>query len=84
MSAAIARLAYRYGLLVVLIGLLVCFSATKPRFRTWDNALIVSPKTAGHHVSAILAKLGVRRRTEAAATAIGMGWIPPENGEPSR
>jgi DNA-binding CsgD family transcriptional regulator/tetratricopeptide (TPR) repeat protein len=46
--------------------------------------LFVSPKTAGHHVSAILAKLGVSRRTEAAATALSMGWIQPENGEPSR
>ena len=46
--------------------------------------LFVSPKTAGHHVSAILAKLGVSRRTQAAATALSMGWIQPENGEPSR
>jgi hypothetical protein len=46
MSAALARLAYRYGLLVVLIGLLVCFSMTKPRFRTWDNALIMGRTSA--------------------------------------
>jgi DNA-binding NarL/FixJ family response regulator len=46
--------------------------------------LFVSPKTAGHHVSSILGKLGVRTRTEAATTAISMGLLQAENGEPSR
>lgn len=42
----VARLAYRYGLLVVLVGLVVFFSATKPRFHTWDNTLIILQSVA--------------------------------------
>ena len=37
--------------------------------------LVVSPKTVGHHVSAILAKLSVSSRTEAAAEAARLGII---------
>jgi simple sugar transport system permease protein len=33
-------------MLVVLLGLLVCYSLTKPRFRTWDNALIIFKSVA--------------------------------------
>ena len=38
--------------------------------------LHVSAKTVGHHVSAILAKLDVRTRTEAATAAIRLGIAP--------
>jgi DNA-binding NarL/FixJ family response regulator len=34
------------------------------------DRLFISTKTAGNHVSAILAKLGVRSRTEAAAHSL--------------
>jgi ATP/maltotriose-dependent transcriptional regulator MalT len=38
------------------------------------DRLVVSPKTVGHHVSAVLAKLGVRRRAEVAAA---LGEVAP-------
>jgi DNA-binding CsgD family transcriptional regulator len=44
------------------------------------DRLYVSTKTVGHHVSAILAKLGVRSRTEAAAAASRLG-IGTQDGE---
>jgi DNA-binding CsgD family transcriptional regulator len=37
--------------------------------------LVISPKTVGHHVSAVLAKLGVATRRQAAATALEHGWV---------
>jgi DNA-binding NarL/FixJ family response regulator len=34
------------------------------------ESLVISEKTVGHHVSRILAKLGVQNRTEAASLAV--------------
>jgi DNA-binding CsgD family transcriptional regulator len=42
--------------------------------------LFVAPKTVDHHVSAILAKLGVRSRTEAVQAATYLD-LPPQDGE---
>jgi DNA-binding CsgD family transcriptional regulator/tetratricopeptide (TPR) repeat protein len=41
--------------------------------------LFISPKTAGHHVSAILGKLDVRSRQEAAVLAVQRGWVVPKD-----
>jgi DNA-binding NarL/FixJ family response regulator len=38
--------------------------------------LYVSEKTVGHHVSAVLRKLGVASRTSAAAEAVRLGLVP--------
>jgi DNA-binding CsgD family transcriptional regulator len=37
------------------------------------DRLVIAPKTAEHHVSRVLAKLGVRSRAEAAAHAVREG-----------
>jgi DNA-binding NarL/FixJ family response regulator len=39
--------------------------------------LSLSAKTVGHHVSAVLAKLGIGSRREAAAAARRLGIAPP-------
>ncbi len=49
---------------------LVAAGFTNPQIA---DALYISRKTAEHHVSAILATLGVATRTEAAAAAVRLG-----------
>jgi DNA-binding CsgD family transcriptional regulator/tetratricopeptide (TPR) repeat protein len=44
--------------------------------------LSLSAKTVGHHVSALLAKLGVTSRREAAAAARRLMVVPAKDGEP--
>ena len=38
--------------------------------------LYITPKTVAHHVSAVLGKLGVRSRRQAAAEAARLGVLP--------
>jgi len=45
-------------------------------------ALVIAPKTVDHHVSAVLAKLGVASRQEAAAAAHRLGVDGAEGREP--
>ena len=44
--------------------------------------LSLSAKTVGHHVSALLAKLGVGSRRQAAAAARRLGLVPARDGDP--
>ena len=45
-KGTLAWVAYRYGLLVVLVGLLVFFALSQPHFRTSDNGLIILQSVA--------------------------------------
>ena len=46
------------------------------------DRLVISPKTAEHHVSQILSKIGARSRAEAAAfAAASVGQPPPRRNE---
>jgi DNA-binding CsgD family transcriptional regulator len=46
------------------------------------DELFITEKTAGHHVSNVLGKLGVASRVEAAAMAHRAGWLDTDPGEP--
>ena len=43
------------------------------------DRLVLSPKTVEHHVSRLLAKLGLRNRSEAAAYAVRQSGAAPED-----
>ena len=53
--------------------------------RTQDIAdtLFLSPRTAGHHITAILAKLDVHSRDEAARKAVQLGIVTQLESAPS-
>ncbi len=64
---------------------ILAFMATGLRNSDMARHLHLSPRTVDHHVSSVLAKLGVRSRTEAVAEASRRGLlaqsphVPPQN-----
>lgn len=52
--------------------------------REIGERLSLSARTVNHHVSAICAKLGARRRTDAVAVGLARGLITPGSDPPSR
>jgi DNA-binding NarL/FixJ family response regulator len=40
--------------------------------------LVLSERTVGHHVGAILRKLGVRNRSQATVEAVRLGLVPQD------
>jgi DNA-binding CsgD family transcriptional regulator len=48
------------------------------------SRIFITPKTVEHHVSAILAKLGVQSRRQAAAQALSLGVALPQSHDPAR
>ncbi|MCC6470066.1 MAG: AAA family ATPase [Alphaproteobacteria bacterium] len=64
-----------FGLTVREMEILACLAAGLSNGRI-GTRLHVSPKTVGHHVSAVLAKLGAASRGEAARLAREQGLLP--------
>ena len=62
---------------LVTVGLALALTALVGGIWTQTQQLYLTPKTVGHHVSAIYAKLGVDTRTEAALAASQLGVIEP-------
>jgi DNA-binding CsgD family transcriptional regulator len=56
----------------------------RKRTREISDALFLSPRTVGHHITAILAKLDVHSRDEAARKAVQLGIVsqPAHPGVP--
>ena len=69
--------ARRYGLSDREIEVLTLLAAGLPD-REIAERLFITTKTTGHHVSHVLAKLGVERRGEAAAVAYRIGLVPAD------